>query len=111
MEEALAVFDKYYLAFMEDFQLMFGDSQGNSAILEGDEVIYKDGDYQIMTNFYQSQLPEGIFPGRRYRTAESMFERISDISLELFKMVLDETHQEGRYPMQYSNRQLSPIGR
>ena len=103
VEEALAVFDKYNLAFMEDFQLMFGDSKGNSAILEGDEVIYKEGDYQIMTNFYQSQLPEGILPGRRYRTAESMFERISDISLELFKMILYETHQEGRYPTQYSN--------
>jgi hypothetical protein len=103
VEEALAVFDQYNITFMEDFQLMFGDSQGHSAILEGDEVIYKQGRYQIMTNFYQSQLPEGSLPGWRYRTAERMFERVPNLSLELFKLILDATHQEGSFPTQYSN--------
>ncbi len=103
VDEALAVFDQYNLTFMEDFQLLFGDRFGNSAILEGDQVIHKEGRYQIMTNFYQSQLPEGILPGQRYRRAESMFEATSDISIELFRMILDATHQEGRYPTQYSN--------
>ncbi|MFC2161217.1 DUF3471 domain-containing protein [Acidobacteriota bacterium] len=103
VDEVLAVFDKYNLQFMERVMFFFGDKKGNSAIIEGDVVIRKKGNFQICTNFYQSQFEPGSITDRRYKRAEKIFKDNDDITLDVFRKIFAATHQEGQYPTQYSN--------
>jgi len=58
VEEVINIFDRYNLQFMKKFMLMFADKTGVSAIIEGDVVIRKKGRYQVITNFYQSEIED-----------------------------------------------------
>jgi hypothetical protein len=103
VDEALALFERHNLAFMERCMFMFADREGNAAIIEGDEVLRKDGRFQIVTNFYQSQHPSGDYPCSRYRTAHRMLSGAEDFSVGLCERVLDSVHAEGRASTLYSN--------
>jgi hypothetical protein len=103
VEEVIKVFDQYNLEFMETFMLFFGDKTGNSIIIEGDEIIRKKGKYQISTNFYQSRTKADEYPCDRYKIANEMFENAEQVSVDYFRRILAATHQEGRFPTQYSN--------
>jgi hypothetical protein len=87
---------------MENFQYFIVDRFGNSAIIEGDEIIYKDGIYQVVTNFLQSDPSHGWFPCWRYNTAVDMLENMLDFSVGYFTEICNATHQEGSYPTVYS---------
>lgn len=105
VDEVLEIFGKYNLAFMERYMLFFADANGDSAIIEGDNVVRKKGKYQVVTNFYQSETRKediNIICGR-YPIATAMLEDADDISVDLAKRVLAATHQEGPYPTVYSN--------
>ena len=92
------------LSFMTNFQLMLVDKLGNSAIIEGEEVIWKNDYYQVCTNFYQSNPSLGGYPCWRYDTAVELFEDHQDsVSIPLFRDILNATHQEGQYPTLYTN--------
>ena len=104
VDEVVDEFDKYNLEFMDDIQYFFVDRMGNSVIIEGDEIIYKDGDYQVVTNFLQSNPSHGWHPCWRYDTAVNMLENMTDFSIEYFRDICNATHQEHYlYPTQYSN--------
>jgi len=103
VEEVLEIFDKYNLQFMERVMYFFGDNAGNSAIIEGDVVIHKKADYQIATNFYQSKSHPGSYTCGRYNIAEKIFKNNEQVTINLFRKILAATHQEGKYPTQYSN--------
>jgi len=103
VQEALCLFEKYYCDDQYKAQYLIGDTTGNSVIVEGDCYILKDKNYQVMTNFYQSHPDLGGYPCWRYETAVSMLESTDEISTDLFGAILSATHQEGRYPTQYSN--------
>jgi hypothetical protein len=104
VDEVVAEFDKYNLEFMDDIQYFFVDRMGNSVIIEGDEIIYKEGDFQVVTNFLQSNPDHGWHPCWRYDTAVSMLENMTDFSVEYFRDICNSTHQEYYlYPTQYSN--------
>ena len=62
VEEVLTIFDQYNLDFMADFQYFIVDRFGNSAIIEGDEIIYREGNYQVITNSLQSDPDHGWYP-------------------------------------------------
>jgi len=94
VEEVLAVFEKYNLEFMERAMLMFGDATGDSAIIEGDDVVRKQGRFQVVTNFYQSQTPAGQEPCERYRIAVRMLENADEISVPLCRRILSAVHAE-----------------
>jgi hypothetical protein len=89
--------DRYYKPNFDRFQLLFGDSTGDSAIIEPLTVVRKDGPYQVATNFYQSQTSEGSRTCWRYRTAVEMLEDADEFSAELFRNVLEATHQAGEF--------------
>jgi hypothetical protein len=72
-------------------------------IIEGDVILRKEGRYQVITNFYHSLYKSGNYPCSRYNTAVDMLESAPEISVDLFRDILDATHQSGRYPTQYSN--------
>ena len=103
VDEALAVFEKYNLAFMERFMIVLGDATGMSAIIEGDDVITKDSHYQICTNFYQSQYRREEFPCPRYDIADSLFKNSDRTGPDLIRQILAAVHAEGGYPTLYSN--------
>ena len=103
VDEALKLFDKYNLEFLERAMFFVADENGDSAIIEGDKIIRKNGKYQIVTNFYQSEVKNGKIPCERYKIADAMLKEADDISVDLCKRVLAATHNEGQTPTVYSN--------
>jgi penicillin V acylase-like amidase (Ntn superfamily) len=103
VDEALQIFDKYNLEFMERAMFFIADENGESAIIEGDKIIRKDGKYQIITNFYQSEVKDGKIPCDRYKIADAMLKDVDEISVDLCKRILAATHNEGQFPTVYSN--------
>ena len=95
VEEALELIGRYDLQFMKTHQTMIADKTGDSAIIEGDNIIRKKGRYQVVTNFYQSRVKNGKYPCERYRIAVDMLENCPEISLDGCRKVLAATHQEG----------------
>ena len=102
VDEVIAIFDQYNLEFMADFQYFIVDRFGNSAIIEGDEVIYKEGSYHVVTNFLQSDPNHGWYPCWRYDTAVTMLENMEELTVDYFAQICEATHQEGAYPTVYS---------
>ena len=85
-------------------QLFFGDASGDAVIIEPVEVIRKSSAFLVSTNFYQSATPPDEITCERFKTAQAMLtEANGEFSVELFRQILDATHQEGAYPTQYSN--------
>ena len=84
-------------------QFMFGDATGDSAIIEPLTVLRKQGQYQVVTNFYQSKTEPEHYTCPRYKTAVEMLESAEAISVDLFREILDEVHLEGGSPTVYSN--------
>lgn len=88
---------------MRRAMFLIADEKGDSAIIEGDDVVGKKGRYQVCTNFYQSRTKKTSIPCDRYKIAAAMLEDADDVSVDLCKQVLAATHQEGAYPTLYSN--------
>jgi hypothetical protein len=107
VDEAVALFERYSMPFMERAIFLFGDRQGSSAIYEGDEIIRGNRRYQILTNYYQSRQTPKEAGCRRMQTAQRIFaERFGQdqpLTVELMKAVLEAVHQEGKYGTKYSN--------
>lgn len=101
--EVIAVFEKHNLSILNHAMLMFGDQHGDSVIIEGDEFLRIEGDYQVVTNFYQSQTSKRKSSCGRYRAAIEALEKGEPVSVEFCRDVLGKTRQNGRAPTQYSN--------
>ena len=83
---------------------MFGDQYGDSVIIEGDNFLRIDGDFQVVTNFYQSRHDAAaIAPCPRYRTATRELAKGDPISVEYCRDLLAKTRQNRRAATQYSN--------
>lgn len=83
-------------------QYLVGDSKGDSAIIEPLAVIRKQGNFQVATNFFQSEVMPEDRNDYRYTKATSMFRREGSLSVDLFRRTLDATHQEGTAHTLYS---------
>ena len=103
IEDVLEVFAKYYCTDQYKAQYLIGDSLGNSIIVEGDNIIPIQGNYQVLTNFYLSHPDLGGYPCWRYETATNMLSSLNELTPYFIGSILDATHQEGKYPTQYSN--------
>jgi hypothetical protein len=102
VDEALAFFERYSRPELEAGQLFFGDKAGNSAIVEGDAIIRKKGSYQVATNFRQSEFPDPPYPCERANTADERLSQAGSYSVELFRQILDATHQDHSAQTVYS---------
>jgi len=103
IDDVIAEFDKYKLHALESAMLMFVDRTGDSVIIEGDEFIRKEGDFQIITNFYQSEVKEGEKTGcARY---DNLLDQLPglEVTIEDFTKALASAHAEGKYSTQFSN--------
>lgn len=103
VDEALEIFSNYYCEDQYKAQYVLGDSSGNSVIIEGDNYILKEGDFQVLTNFYQSHPELGGYPCQRYEIATEMLNSFDPLTTIEIGKVLAATHQDGKYPTQYSN--------
>jgi len=103
LEDAKSVLEQYFCEDQYKAQYLIGDSTGASMIVEGDHIIMKTGDFQVLTNFYPSHPELGGYPCWRYERAVSILESSDTASPFLVGSVLSATHQEGPYPTQYSN--------
>ncbi|MBT3382923.1 MAG: hypothetical protein HN778_08535 [Prolixibacteraceae bacterium] len=102
VEEARKIFANYYCEDQYKAQYLVGDSNGQSVIVEGDNILDKENDYQVLTNFYQSNPELGGYPCWRYNKACEMLGQMSKLDPNFIGSVLAHTHQEGKYPTQYS---------
>lgn len=100
VNEVLKLLDKCNLEFMSGYQLFFVDKTGESAIVEGDRIIRREGNYQAVTNFLQSQVKTQGIPCEwykrgctRYKKAQMMLKDTQTNSIEHFKKILKATHQ------------------
>lgn len=101
--EVIKLFSKYNLAFLEEGQLFFADKEGNSIIIEGDDIVYKKGDFQVVTNFYQSKTKQEEIQCLRYKIAYSIMDTSKNINTELYKKILMAVHTENPNPTLYTN--------
>ncbi len=103
IDEAKNIFEMFFCEDQYKAQYLIGDSGGNSIIVEGDNILDKEKDYQVLTNFYQSNPDLGGYPCWRYKKASEMLSENFELNPYFIGSVLASTHQEGKYPTQYSN--------
>lgn len=104
VDEALMDFNQWHHPILENNQILIADRFGDSAIIEGDIVIRKIGDFQVVTNFRLSNPDDGWYPCWRYDTAFGMLENMNDLTVDYFTEICDATHSEGLYSYTiYSN--------
>lgn len=103
IEDAQMIFAQYFCEDQYKAQYLVGDSSGHSMIVEGDNIIVNEDSYQVLTNFYQSHPELGGYPCWRFETATEMLSSNDKLTPYFAGSVLSATHQEGRYPSQYSN--------
>lgn len=103
VEEVISLFSRYNRTFLNRGVLMFADASGDAVSIEPAAVVRKTRRHFVQTNFYQSR-GQGGSQDRRFTIATSMLERAGDdISVDLFRRILAETHQNGAFPTLYSN--------
>ena len=100
VDEVISFLNKYNLDFLERAMLFFGDAHGNSIIVEGDSILRKEKDFQVITNFYQSQAKDVTC--RRFITATDMLSSNKNISVDYCRDILDFTHADGNISTLYS---------
>jgi hypothetical protein len=103
IDEVLELYDSYNLQHMERYQVLWVDTNGDSIIIEGDDIVVKEGDYQAVTNFIQTHPELGGYPCWRYDTAVNMLEEMDAPTVEYFTSICNATHNIGTYPSVYSN--------
>jgi penicillin V acylase-like amidase (Ntn superfamily) len=103
VEEVIAFLSRHDLSDLAAGQMLYADATGDSVLVEGDEMIRGSGNYQITTNFYQSQVKNGRIPCERYKTIDRMLRVEDEASVDLVRKTLAAVHQEGRGSTQYSN--------
>jgi len=103
ISELVNLFDQYYFPALQISQLFFVDKEGNSVIIGGDANIFKENNFQVCTNYFLIHPELGGYPCWRYNTAFQMLEQSDEISIDLFKNILDAVHIEQYSPTQYSN--------
>jgi len=102
VNEVLDIFDQYNLRFLENCHVMVVDRNGDSVIIGGDDITMKDGNFQVVTNFRPTHPSLGGYPCWRYDKAYEMLEEMTNLFVDHFIEILNETHMEGGYPTQWS---------
>ena len=107
VDEVIEMYSTYFSPHWQGHS-MWADKDGNSVIIEYGEkdvvFIRKKDNYQVMTNFYiLDSLNARWYNSYRYNVANHMFISKSEISLFLFRSILDAVHQTGMNPTVFSN--------
>lgn len=91
VEEALKLLEQYEFPLVQG-QCLFADKTGDSFIIEaGGIIIRKKGDYQVITNFRQSQVPPDKVTCPRFKLVSKALAEQKGLSVDLFRTLLKET--------------------
>lgn len=100
LEEVVTLFNQFHHPWLQNSQFFIADKEGNSAIFEGDTILIKSGDYQICTNFYQSDpesgIEDGFYPCPRFDFLENSLSQASSFSIDYASSLLDSVHVENQ---------------
>lgn len=102
VNEAVEILENHNRAFMRRICIFLGDAQGDSAIVEAEAVVKKEGTFQVATNFRQSLTPPSQSKCWRSRKATKMLSEADDLSVDLFRRICAAVHQKGKNPTLYS---------
>ena len=106
-DDVKALFEKYNMPALRRARFPVADRSGTSMVVEYGQgrvqFVKSDSWYQIATNFVMSNVKDGNYPCRRYRTADKILSESRKLSVELIREILEETHQEGGALTVYSN--------
>jgi tetratricopeptide (TPR) repeat protein len=94
VDGVLKLFDHYDVSGTWNGHYLIGDRFGNSAIIEPQNFIRKKGSYQIVTNFFQSKTKPENATCSRYRIASEIFAKSEELSIDLFRRILNAVHWE-----------------
>lgn len=75
--------------------LFFADARGDAVIIEGDRFLRKEGDFQAITNFYQSQHEDDLAQCPRYAAAVDVLQGRRETSVALCERALSAAAQRG----------------
>lgn len=90
IEEVIEILNQYNLKELERAKIFFGDLNGNSIIVEGDNIVKKQGKYQICRALLcQSEMNQPGYQYNIYKKAESMIKG-KTASIELFRKTLQQ---------------------
>ena len=92
VSEVLDIFNQYNLRVQVFWQCFFADRNGDSVIIEGDDIIFREGDFQVVTNFLHSRW-NPPYPCRRYNTAVEMLGDMPELTVDYFSSICDATTQ------------------
>jgi len=109
VEDVITFCSERNLNYFSRSHLFVVDKTGNAAIIEwGDkdiEAILKQGDFQVITNFFILHPQRGNYPCWRYDTAADMLSESTDFSWELCRSILDAVQNGTSYSNIYELHQ------
>jgi len=106
VRKALEMLSKHNLEYMRGHQTFIVDKTGNWAIVEGDAILRKKSKYQVVTNFYLSQVQNRTVTCERYKIAVKMLEQCPKVSIDCIRRILSATHLEWQ---PYRNEVLNTV--
>ncbi len=101
VDDVLELEENYNLYDLHQTQILVADRHGKALILEGNNIIHRDKDFLLITNFYQSRPDSYPFPKNRFEIAERMLADGPVTEKKCIK-VLAATHRELERPTMYS---------
>lgn len=103
VDEVIKEFRRVNVSFLEHSMMIYSDASGASVIIEGDEIIRKEGTFQIATNFYQSKTEIESISCERYLKARSLLSTLEGVpTAEFCSTILETTKQSGEIRTVYS---------
>lgn len=100
IEEVLVFLRKHDYAIPS--QALIADATGRSIIVNAETIVEKTASFQVNTNFNISRLRDKSYSCWRYDLAEKELSNRSDISIDIFRKILQRTSQEGMTGTMYS---------
>lgn len=105
-EDVKAFFKKWNHPSLAQARFPVADRTGASMVVEygqgGVQFVESQAWYQIATNFVMSNVRDGNYPCRRYKTSDGMLTKAGDLNVALIRDILEATHQEGAALTVYS---------
>lgn len=96
VEDVVAFLDSIDIPGTWTDQLFFGDRNGHSIIIEGNQVLRSKRNYQICTNFSQSRTPPDQITCNRFLTGKQMLNAVRTVSVvavrDIFATTADTYH-------------------
>jgi hypothetical protein len=83
-------------------QALYGDRFGESVIIDGDTILWKDGAFQLATNFRLAENPNPPYPDERFGVLSDLLSQADQFDVALIRRALDLAHAEGDTPTLYS---------